>query len=492
MSTVGYAFVHQLLRLTGFAVQRPAAIRPVTRVLPTADELAVPAQVAPRSSDVLEHLLFALKHEGTNLQLLVQALPHITPARLLAQIKRTPNGRYIRVLCCLWETFTGQRLPYEPSVAVGYVDVFDPALYVTGPPRHDSRWRVNFNGLGTALYCATVRRTPAIEAAMASDILGRTQAFVASLGPVMMDRALAWAYLHETEDSFAIEHEAPSEDKARAFVRLLQQAHEGRELGEDYLAELQSSTVTNPLDKAVQFRIEQNWLRGAARGAMGVTYVPPPPDLAYALMIEWLAFANNAPRDVDPIVAASIASFGFVFIHPFMDGNGRLSRFIFHKSLCASGRLGKGLLLPVSVAMKRHEAQYLAALQSYSRQVRERVQVLWIDEGQYAFTFQADDAIYRYWDATECVEFGFQMAAQALEVDLRQETKFLARHDAVTRHVNARIDMRGNDLATLIVLALDNQGVISKNKRKRYATRAPAGAFDLIEAAAREALASEA
>ena len=175
-----------------------------------------------------------------------------------------------------------------------------------------------------------------------------------------------------------------------------------------------------------------------------------------------------------------------------MDGNGRLSRFVFHKSLCASGRLGKGLLLPVSVAMKRHEAQYLAALQSYSRQVRERVQVLWIDEGQYAFTFQADDAIYRYWDATECVEFGFQMAAQALEVDLRQETKFLARHDAVTRHVNARIDMRGNDLATLIVLALDNQGVISKNKRKRYATRAPAGAFDLIEAAAREALASEA
>jgi Fic family protein len=40
------------------------------------------------------------------------------------------------------------------------------------------------------------------------------------------------------------------------------------------------------------------------------------------LMNELVSFANTAPREVDPIVAASVASFGFVFIHPFLDGNG--------------------------------------------------------------------------------------------------------------------------------------------------------------------------
>jgi Fic family protein len=85
-----------------------------------------------------------------------------------------------------------------------------------------------------------------------------------------------------------------------------------------------------------------------------------------------MAFANAAPRFVDPIVAASVLSFGFVYIHPFMDGNGRLSRFLFHQALCQSGRLEKGLLLPVSVAMKRNEADYLAALQQFSRLARER------------------------------------------------------------------------------------------------------------------------
>lgn len=490
MSTVGYEFLRHALGLTGFEIARPAAVRPVTRVMRTEGLLAVPAHVAPRGDDALDHLLFALKHEGVNLQLLVQAIKFIPPGRLREEIDRTPNGQYIRIACCLWETFTGQHLGGRPEIGVGYVDLFDPARYITGPARRDRRWRVNFNGLGSSLYCVTVERTPAIEAALASDILGRTEAFVDSLGPAMTDRALAWAYLHETQDSYAIENETPSEDKANAFIRLLHQAHEGRALTEDYLAELQSSTVSNPLDKAAQFRTEQNWLRGPGRGASGVTYVPPPPDLAAALMDEWMAFANNAPRLIDPIVAASIASFGFVFIHPFMDGNGRLSRFLFHKALCTSGKLDKGLLLPVSVAMKRHETDYLAALQSYSRQVRERVLVTWIDDAEYAFDFRCDDAIFRYWDATACVEFGLRMAAQALDVELRQETRFLARYDAVMRTVNERIDLRGSDLGTLVVACLENQGVVSRKLRKRLAQRVPESAFGFIEVAVRDALAA--
>lgn len=41
------------------------------------------------------------------------------------------------------------------------------------------------------------------------------------------------------------------------------------------------------------------------------------------------------------------------------------------------------------------------------------MQVTWIDEGEYLFDFKTDDAIYRFWDATPCVEFGFAMAEQA-------------------------------------------------------------------------------
>lgn len=490
MSYVGYEWLRRHLSLSAFEIERPARVRPVTRIMPAEGLLAVPAHVAPTEGDVLEQMLFALKHEGTHLQVLAQAMPHVPVDRLRTLLAQTPNGRYVRVLAHLWEAFMAQPLVERPPVTGRYVDVFDPERYVTGPAQRDARWRVNFNGLGTVRYCATVERTPAIVAGMASDVPGRTDAFLRSLGPAMLDRALSWAYLHETEDSYAIEHEKPTEDKARMFVQLLKLAHEGRPLTEDYLAELQSTCVTNALDKAVQFRSEQNWLRGPGRGAAGVTYVPPWPALLLELMQEWMRFANEAPRHVDPIVAASVVSFGFVFLHPFMDGNGRLSRFLFHQALCVSGRLAKGQLLPVSVAMKRHEAHYLAALQSYSRLARERVQVTWIDEGEYRFEFKTDAAIFRYWDATRCVEFGFRMAEQALDVELKQETVFLARFEEVTRRVDAQIDIRNNDLATLVILCLDNGGVISANKRKRYADRVPAAAFDLVEAAVRDVLAA--
>lgn len=485
---LGYEFVRESLGLQAVPPRRPALLKPVTRIEPGDSFIGIPRHVAPQTADPLAHLLFALKHEGTQLQILAQALPRVDPGALVAELRRAPSGGYIRILCSLWERFTGRELSDLPAVSGPTVPVFDPARHVTGPDRRDARWRVAFNGLGSLRWCATVERTPWLDKAMASDVLGRTQAFIAALGGGMMDRALGWAYLHETEDSFAIERETPTEDRARTFIALLQQAHDGRDLSEDYLVELQNSALSNPYDKAVQFRTGQNWLRSAARGAAGVSYVPPPPELVPELMDDLMAFANAAPTRIDPIVAAAIASFGLVFIHPFMDGNGRLSRFLFHQALCSSGRLPQGMLLPVSVAMKRHEDEYLAVLQRYSRPVREFWNVRWIDEGEYDLQFRGDTGLYRYWDATACVEFGYRMAEQALEVDLRQETEFLARYDAVAKAVGERFDVRGNDLATLILSCLDQGGTVSKHRRKQFQGRVPEGLFEAIEKATLKAL----
>lgn len=214
-----------------------------------------------------------------------------------------------------------------------------------------------------------------------------------------------------------------------------------------------------------------------------MTYVPPPPELARSLMGELLDFANAAPGRVDPLVAASVISFAFVFIHPFMDGNGRLSRFLFHHTLCRSGRLANGLLLPVSVAMKRNEAAYLKALQSFSVPARRRWGVLWMGDDDYALQFKGNESLYRYWDATPCVEFGLQMAQQALEHDLKEETAFLERFDRLYRAVDERFDVRSNDLTSLVLACLQNSGKVSANRRKKYVQRVPDAVFAAIEEA---------
>lgn len=136
--------------------------------------------------------------------------------------------------------------------------------------------------------------------------------------------------------------------------------------------------------------------------------------------------------------------------------------------------------------MKRNEEDYLATLQQYSRAVRERWGVRWIDEGQYAFKFNGHPALYRYWNATSCVEFGYRMAEQALEVELRKETQFLARYDEIGKTVNERFDLRGSDLATLVRCCLDMDGTLSKGRRKQFIDRVPEPVFDFIEQVARQ------
>lgn len=488
---VGYEHLRRSLKLTALPPAKPAVVRPVTRVEDDGTHLSVPRHVAPTEGDPLHHLLFALKHEGTDLAIISQAVKHLDATRLCRALRDTPNGAYIRKACYFWEHFTGNVLEDIPVPGGVVAPVFSPNEYLTRSTKEstrDQKWRIDFNGLGTLAYSPTIRRTHRLIELLRTDILGQVDSFIEETGSELLDRALAWAYLHETEGSYALERESPPEDKARAFASLLRQAHEPRTLTEEYLVELQNAVISNPFEKAVQFRTEQNWLKGPARGAAGVTYVPPPPDLAFELMEQLQHMVAAPPKSIDPLVHASIASFGFVFIHPFMDGNGRLSRWLFHYSLCQSGRLKRGAILPVSIAMKRNEEAYLAALTEFSRPIRERWLVRWIDEDKYDFEFQADAALYRYWDATKCVEFGLEMALQALQRDLRQETEFLVGYDTARRAVEARFDIRSEYLSNLLVSCFQNQGTVSKNRRKQYVGNVPEAAFDAIELAVRQAM----
>jgi hypothetical protein len=110
LPSVGYAHLLQQLPLSAFAPAQPARVASVTRVTATADAILVPAHVAPTGDDPLEHVLFALKHKGIQLQILAQALRHIPDAIIRDAVRRIPSGSYIRMAGFLWEAFPRQGL----------------------------------------------------------------------------------------------------------------------------------------------------------------------------------------------------------------------------------------------------------------------------------------------------------------------------------------------------------------------------------------------
>ncbi len=491
MNDVGYAWIQAQGGAPDFLGTHRARLAPVNRIERMEDgSLLVPTRQAPQPS-LLQHALFAIKHEGIRLDLLVSALRRMPPDELVAFVGATPNSIYGRKLGHLWERLHQKRLPHlpDPGVAAGYAPLFDPALHFVGHTRRDARWRIAFNGLGDLDFCPVVRKTPALQALIDKDILGQAQHFAQSVDANMLERALNWAYLSETEGSFAIEGETPTEDKASRFAALLRRAHEQRPLTEDLLVELQNAAITNPYDQAVQFRTEQNRLQRDVPGAAGIAYVPPAPELAVSLMNGLMRLANQRPPELDPLVHAAVTSFAFVFIHPFMDGNGRLSRFLIHHCLGQSGRLPPAFLLPISVAMKKHEAAYLEALTSFSKPARQLCQVTWAGDEHYTYEWKPEaDTWFRYMDLTEAATFTLSMAEASLDTHMRKEVEFLDLFDRVKRHINERHDLRGSDLATLIVTIYQNGGVLSANRRKRYADRVQAHVLDAIEEAVSRAM----
>ena len=55
-------------------------------------------------------------------------------------------------------------------------------------------------------------------------------------------------------------------------------------------------------------------------------------------MQAWMSLTRRVLESrIDPVVAATVSSFAFVFIHPFEDGNGRIHRFLIHYMLSKRG-----------------------------------------------------------------------------------------------------------------------------------------------------------
>ena len=195
----------------------------------------------------------------------------------------------------------------------------------------------------------------------------------------------------------------------------------------------------------------------------------------------------NVPRADEPLIQAALCSFGFVYLHPFLDGNGRLSRFLFHHALCMTKALPNGLILPVSTAMHSDEGGYLRALEAFSAQARQLWRVRWIDGIDFQLEQRCRDSVYKYWDATAQTIYSVRTAQTAMDVHLVQEAQFLSNFDAAYKALDRSIDLPSPLLNKLIIMCQEQGGTLSKNRRKQFKDTVPEEYLDEVETVVTEA-----
>ncbi|MGH8674330.1 MAG: Fic family protein [Burkholderiales bacterium] len=486
---VGYAKLHAEVATLLPPPRRPGFVASsVNRRVDTEDRVLFPRGVAVEDT-LAGHVEFALRHEDLQLPLLEAALQRIPRDEMAGRFRASPNGEYVRRMAYLWEWLRNSPLDAGARPTASYVPLLDPAKYrVVENPRRAITYRVLENQLGNRDFSPIVRRTRGTD--RGREVLAE---LVAELQQSLSDgekdgdlyqRALSYIYLAETRSSFKIEKEEPTSSKEAAFVSLLSKAGEKKTLDEDWLVELQHLAVRNAFSHEHSFRGDQNWLD---RDGSRVDYFPPAPEDLRPLMDGLMAFANEHKFTVDPIAKAAIVSFGFVYAHPFKDGNGRLHRFLLHHALAQSGLVPEGLVMPVSAVLSKNIDRYFATLTSFSEPITRLWEYRRADDRPIAVSHPGRTP-YAYWDATGEVELTSWALSQAVRVEVPFGVRYLAVFDQAKTTVDREFDLPSKDISMLVKCAIDQGGKLSIHRRKQF-KHLPDTVLDRVEAIVAEQLA---
>ena len=442
-----------------------------------------PAHYQPDAT-LSAHLTFALKHEGVELDFLNRLFQAIGPEPIAKWALEEPTGAYARRCGFLYEWLTDSILDGVGDAGGNYVDLLDGSQYLTATvPDKVRRWRINNNLPGTRAFCPMVdfgEQGTADPAPLRAEI----DHMVDQFGIETIERAVHWLTIKESKASFAIESEGKEEDRIRRLARAMS-THCGKiesALTDEGMLMIQQAVMG---DKMVGARL------GIRRSPVFVghtnstfepviDYLAPHHDRV-AEMMEGLRAFEQRTRGQSPLLRAAALSFGFVYIHPLGDGNGRLSRFLINDILRRDGFLPAPVILPVSAVISENamrRAAYDTALEHLSRPLMATMNAVC----KFGATVQHEDGVesnlhvadwnlglatWRYADLTLQSEYLVDVIRHSILHGLKDEAVYLLHYDTARDSLKEIIEGRDEDYATIIRSLVTNMAVSGK-LRKTY------------------------
>lgn len=415
------------------------------------------------------HLEFALKYDGINLAVLAAIFQAASMEEVREYVKSRPRGKYARRSWFLYEFLTGKTIPIDDLKTGGYIDLLEPELYFTAePPRQVRRQRINDNLPGEPAFCPIIRKTETLKNYQKTDLSGQCKKVVSDYPAKLLKRAMSYLYIKETKSSFEIEHIKPNPTRTERFAAMLRLAEKEDFCDKPRLIDLQDKTV-DPRFRDSNYRNIQNYVgESVAWQHEKVHFVCPKPADLESLMEGLIAsHARMRTGGIHPVVHAAAIAYGFVFLHPFEDGNGRIHRFLIHNILALRGFTPESVIFPVSASMLKNPGEYDASLEAFSRPLMPRVEYELDENGRMTVQNETRNW-YAYIDMTAQAEALFRFIKNTIETELAEELSFLANYDETKKAIQKIVDMPDRNIDLFIRFCLQNNGRLSSGKRKSY------------------------
>lgn len=458
------------------------------------------------SANLRGHLTFHLKHEVPHLEMLSRLFDRIDMGELAAWIDAESSGQYARRAGFLFEWLTGRQLDVHAPIAGPYVDALDDRKVVAASRDRsvpNRRWRVRDNLPGTPAFCPIVHKTVDVAEAFAVDIQHLLSDLALEFGEDALMRSAVWMTLRESRSSFAIEGEADQMDRIQRFAEVLaRRTGEGTvPLDDTSLATMQAE-ILGRRTTLQRFGVRQSpvFVGEVVRYQEVVHYVAPPAGDIQA-MLDGLTVFWERTQGQSAVMRSAVVAFGFVYIHPLADGNGRVHRFLINDVLRRDGVVQEPMILPVSSLMASDSAArraYERILDTVSRPLMGAL------AGSYKFastpTTYPDgirsnfvctgDAMtrpaWRYLDLTRHVVYLAEVLVRTIREDMRAESRHMRSHAQARAAIKDIVEMPDLQIDRVIRSVEANQGKLSNVLTKEMPLLAEPGIWEaIVEAVAR-------
>jgi Fic family protein len=492
--TVGYTAIIEALNLRMPYPPVKALVSAKNRRFETDSWRVFPVKYLPTDStdqskveSLYHHLVFALKYEGVNLLVFAKLTEVLEEDELLDLVAISPLGQYSRRIWFLLEWTSGKRIEGKEDIAKkSYVPAVDEALQYAVKGIKSPRHLVLNNLPGTPQFCALISKSKKLEDHISAKSMEAGTQELAGIRRDVLQRASAFLMLKDSRASFTIEGESPKSSRAARWGNAIGTAGV-KELTASELIRLQHMVIESNRFVTRGFRTQGGFVGEHDRhsGAPIPEHISCRPEDIEDLVTGLIEANHILMHDAyHAVLAAASISFGFVFIHPFADGNGRIHRYLVHHILAQKKFSAEGIIFPISASILDHLEAYRSVLESQSKPLLEVIEWEETPDHNVQVTHPTKD-YYRFFDATKQAEFMFDCVNDTIENIIPQEINYLTNYDAFKQFLDKAFEMPDKWASKLVRFLDQNQGVISKRAREREFSALSQTDVERIEAAYR-------
>jgi hypothetical protein len=415
-----------------------------------------------------KQMVFALKYEGVHLLVFKKIFEKLTTEEVLEILRIAPTGMYSRKIWFLYEWLMNEKLDIPDLTIKKAIPLIDEKLQFAIQGISSPRHRIINNLPGTKDFCPLIFKTKKLENHINANVTGKKNAFLNSIHKDALQRASSFLLLKDSKASFTIEGENPGNNRAMRWGKAIGQAGQ-KTLSIEELIRLQQIVIEN--SRFIDMGLRK---KGGFVGEHDRATGEPIPDHISAKednveqLLKGLIATNESLQDFtyDAVLAAATIAFGFVFIHPFVDGNGRLHRYIIHHILAKKKFTQQGVIFPVSSSILDHIDDYKTVLESYSHPLLDHIEWNEIEDHNVEVTNDTID-LYRYFDATKQAEFLYDCVQDTLERVIPEEVTYLQNYDDFKKYIDNHFEMPDKMVAILVRFLEQNDGALSKRALKK-------------------------